>query len=120
MSQLVITTLATRSRSELFATRVFSVVGAEDVIRAASLTGGALYHHFKDENELFAEVWDQLEQELIVGIDAGIAQSAALRRIPVGPLAYLLARRLPRPLSSSRTQQTQPRPAARCRPRWSP
>jgi AcrR family transcriptional regulator len=48
----------------LFADRGYAHVGTEEIVRAAGVTRGALYHQFRDKLELFAAVVEQLEQEL--------------------------------------------------------
>ena len=48
----------------LFAERGFGGVGTETIARAAGLTRGALYHQFADKAELFAAVYEAIEQEL--------------------------------------------------------
>jgi len=48
----------------LFAQRGFAGVGTEEIVRAAGVTRGALYHQFADKRELFAAVFEQLEAEL--------------------------------------------------------
>jgi len=48
----------------LFALRGFAAVGTEEIVRAAGVTRGALYHQFADKRELFAAVFEQLEAEL--------------------------------------------------------
>ena len=49
---------------ELFATRGFADVPAEQIVRTAGVTRGAMYHHFGDKTELFAAVFEQLEVEI--------------------------------------------------------
>src|SRR6476646_3976924 len=51
---------------DLFGTRGFAAVGTEEVVRAAGVTRGALYHQFADKRELFEAVFEQLEQEIIL------------------------------------------------------
>ena len=61
----------------LFAARGFADVGTEEIVRAAGLNRGALYHHFADKTELFAAVFETVEAE----VSARIAAAAATRRI---------------------------------------
>jgi AcrR family transcriptional regulator len=61
---------ATRARlvaaaRELFGARGFAAVGTEEVVRAAGVTRGALYHQFADKRDLFCAVFEQVEGELI-------------------------------------------------------
>lgn len=48
----------------LFADRGFGGVGTEAIVREASVTRGALYHHFDDKTELFAAVLEHVEAEV--------------------------------------------------------
>ena len=57
-----------RVARELFAKRGYANVGTEEIVRAANVTRGALYHHFKDKRDLFRAVLEQLEEELMAGI----------------------------------------------------
>jgi AcrR family transcriptional regulator len=59
---------------ELFGARGFAAVGTEEVVRAAGVTRGALYHQFADKRDLFAAVFEQLEQELILSAGARMAE----------------------------------------------
>jgi len=49
----------------LFGERGFAAVGTEEVVRAAGVTRGALYHQFTDKRDLFRAVFEQVEGELI-------------------------------------------------------
>jgi AcrR family transcriptional regulator len=49
---------------KLFAERGYSSVGTEEIVHAAGVTRGALYHHFDDKRDLFGAVFEQLEEEL--------------------------------------------------------
>jgi len=55
----------------LFAERGYAGVGTEEIVRAAGVTRGALYHHFDGKRELFEAVYEQLEAELAERIAAG-------------------------------------------------
>lgn len=52
----------------LFAEHGFAGVGTEDVVRAAGLTRGALYHHFADKRALFEAVHERQEEQLVAAI----------------------------------------------------
>jgi AcrR family transcriptional regulator len=61
----------------LFAARGFGGVGTEEIVRAAGVTRGALYHQFQGKRELFAAVFEQLEDELAQHIAAAAARAGA-------------------------------------------
>jgi AcrR family transcriptional regulator len=48
----------------LFAERGFAGVAAEEIVRAAGVTRGALYHHFDGKPGLFRAVLEQVESEV--------------------------------------------------------
>ena len=56
----------------LFAERGFAVTSTEDVLAAAGVTRGALYHHFADKADLFAAVCDRLHGEAAAAIVAAV------------------------------------------------
>lgn len=60
----------------LFAERGFAAVGTEEVVRAAGVTRGALYHQFADKTELFAAVFEHVEAEVTGRIAAGALATA--------------------------------------------
>jgi AcrR family transcriptional regulator len=70
----------------LFAERGYAGVGTEEIVRAAGLTRGALYHHFAGKRELFAAVYERVEKELAERIAAG-----ALDANPQSPLEAMRA-----------------------------
>lgn len=47
-----------------FGARGYARVGTEEIVRAAGVTRGALYHQFKDKEALFEAVVEALEAEL--------------------------------------------------------
>ncbi|HEY8866517.1 MAG TPA: TetR/AcrR family transcriptional regulator [Solirubrobacteraceae bacterium] len=49
----------------LFAERGYAGVGTEEIVRAAGVTRGALYHHFDGKRELFRAVYEMVEAELV-------------------------------------------------------
>ncbi len=57
----------------LFAERGFAHVGTEEIVRAAGVTRGALYHQFADKRDLFRAVFEELEGELIAEAAASMA-----------------------------------------------
>jgi AcrR family transcriptional regulator len=61
---------------ELFAERGYAGVGTEEIVRAARLTRGALYHHFTGKKDLFRAVYEELEQQLVQTIAAGASSAA--------------------------------------------
>lgn len=61
----------------LFAERGYAGVGTEEIVRAAGLTRGALYHHFEGKRGLFEAVYERVEAELAERIAAGALASNA-------------------------------------------
>lgn len=61
----------------LFAERGYAGVGTEEIVRAAGVTRGALYHHFAGKRELFEAVYERIELELAERIAAGALEANA-------------------------------------------
>ena len=61
----------------LFAARGYAGVGTEELVRAAGVTRGALYHQFAGKEELFAAVFEQVEAEVAERIGALLAGGGA-------------------------------------------
>jgi AcrR family transcriptional regulator len=57
----------------LFGARGYAAVGTEEIVRAAGVTRGALYHQFRDKAGLFAAVAEEVEAEIAGRIAAGAA-----------------------------------------------
>ncbi|HZU39635.1 MAG TPA: TetR family transcriptional regulator [Solirubrobacteraceae bacterium] len=76
----------------LFAERGFAEVGTEAIVRAAGVTRGALYHQFADKTELFAAVFEALEEQLAARIVEELAAAGAsdpLDELRLGVHAWL-------------------------------
>ncbi|HEX7059110.1 MAG TPA: TetR/AcrR family transcriptional regulator [Solirubrobacterales bacterium] len=56
----------------LFAMRSYADVGTEEIVRAAGVTRGALYHHFDGKRDLFEAVYERVEAELTQRIAEGV------------------------------------------------
>ncbi len=54
---------------DLFAERGYEAVSAEEIVAAAGVTRGALYHHFDGKLGLFAEIFEEVESELANSFD---------------------------------------------------
>lgn len=56
----------------LFAERGVAAVSTEELVVEAGVSRGALYHHFRDKNDLFRAVFVQLEEEVCAEMTARI------------------------------------------------
>ena len=76
---------------ELFARHGYAAVATEQIVRAAAVTRGALYHHFDDKQELFQAVYEQVEQQLVEQIAASALAQASdpLAALRAGAQAFL-------------------------------
>lgn len=54
-----------KTARKLFGERGYADVSIEEIAREAGVTRGALYHHFKSKEDLFAALFESLEQELV-------------------------------------------------------
>ena len=75
MNRQIQRTEATRARLLEVARRMFVAHGyqgvpAEDLVREAGLTRGALYHHFGGKDGLFAALYEEVQREVTARIDA--------------------------------------------------
>ncbi len=78
----------------LFAHRGYADVGTEQIVRAAGVTRGALYHHFAGKRELFEAVHERIEADIVERIAASAAAAAPadadpLRALHAGTHAFL-------------------------------
>jgi AcrR family transcriptional regulator len=56
---------------KLFAKRGYAAVGTEEIVRAAGVTRGALYHHFDGKRDLLEAVYEQIEGEVTKRVAEG-------------------------------------------------
>jgi AcrR family transcriptional regulator len=49
---------------KLFSARGYPDVSVDEIVRAARLTKGALYHHFRDKQEIFRGVVEEMQKEI--------------------------------------------------------
>src|SRR3954451_24313936 len=86
-SEVTRTKLVAAAR-DLFGARGCPDVGPEEIVRAAGVTRGALYHQFGDKRELFEAVLDDVESGVIGEVAGGVARvdasAEALRRGCIG------------------------------------
>jgi AcrR family transcriptional regulator len=66
-------TALTGAARELFTSRGYAAVSTDEIVRAAGVTRGALYHHYADKQALFRDVFEQLESDITVEISAVFA-----------------------------------------------
>jgi len=76
---------------ELFAARGYAAVSTEEIVRAAGVTRGALYHHFAGKVQLFGAVYEQVEQQLVEQIASSAISLAGdpLAALHAGAQAFL-------------------------------
>jgi AcrR family transcriptional regulator len=74
----------------LFAERGYAAVPAEEIVREAGVTRGALYHHFDGKRDLFAAVVEEVEDELTQALGReALGQSDPVAVLRVGCSAWL-------------------------------
>ncbi|WP_237518719.1 TetR/AcrR family transcriptional regulator [Streptomyces sp. SID5910] len=71
-----------RESRRLFATQGYAAVGLAEIVRAAGVTKGALYHHFDGKTALFRAVLEQTQQE----VGQAVAAAADTEDDPWGQL----------------------------------
>jgi AcrR family transcriptional regulator len=74
----------------LFADRGYARIGTEEIVRAAGVTRGALYHHFDGKEDLFRAVYEDVERELVERVAAAAtAVGDPLQALHAGVQAFL-------------------------------
>jgi AcrR family transcriptional regulator len=61
----------------LFTERGYADVSAEEIVSAAGVTRGALYHHFEDKRDLFRATFEEVERNLTEEIALAIHNAGA-------------------------------------------
>ncbi|RWL43992.1 MAG: TetR/AcrR family transcriptional regulator [Mesorhizobium sp.] len=85
-----------RAARKLFTEKSYAETGTPEIVAAAGVTRGALYHHFADKQALFAAVVEQEAAAVAVEIDEASPPSLSARdALVVGSDAYLEAMRAP-------------------------
>jgi AcrR family transcriptional regulator len=81
--------LATARRQ--FAEKGYHATATPDLVAAAGVTRGALYHHFRDKEDLFEAAFRQVAQELEHAAAASVAELASdpWRQLQEGLRAFL-------------------------------
>jgi AcrR family transcriptional regulator len=80
---------------KLFSARGYQDVGTEEIVRAAQVTRGALYHHFSDKRDLLRAVHEEIEGEIVAAIGeqmAGIEDPVELLRTGVSAFLDICTR----------------------------
>lgn len=85
------TALITAAR-QLFVQRGYAATSTPDIVNAAAVTRGALYHHFEDKADLFFAVAKQMAQEVADAIEASSAYvTSPMDALVEGSNAYFKA-----------------------------
>lgn len=85
-----------RESRRLFATLGYGVVGLSQIVAAAGVTKGALYHHFASKADVFRAVLEQVQQEVAEQVVAAAeAQDDSWARLTAGCRAFLTASTAP-------------------------
>jgi AcrR family transcriptional regulator len=76
---------------KLFGERGYAAVATEEIVRAAGVTRGALYHHFAGKTELFRAVYEDVERQLVQRIAESAISLAGdpLQALHAGAQAFL-------------------------------
>ena len=80
---------------KLFIEKGFAATGTPEIVAAAGVTRGALYHHFADKEALFAAVIQAEAAAIAAEIDSGSAERLPAEALIKGGEAFLSAMRKP-------------------------
>lgn len=74
----------------LFAEKGYGATGTPELVEAAGLTRGALYHHYAGKKALLQAVVEEIEHEILEAIEArAMAEAEPLRGLYAGCRAFL-------------------------------
>jgi AcrR family transcriptional regulator len=74
----------------LFAERGFAGTSIEDIVRAAGVTRGALYHHFESKTDVFRAVFEEEERRLVEHTkEVGMRRRRPWAQVEAGCVAVL-------------------------------
>jgi AcrR family transcriptional regulator len=62
---------------KLFGRQGYADTSVDQVVRAAGVTKGALYHHFRDKDDLFRAVVEQVKQDVTAAVGASFLEDSA-------------------------------------------
>lgn len=75
---------------DLFAERGFAGTSIEDIVQAAGVTRGALYHHFDSKTDVFRAVFEDAQRDIArMTVEAARMKRGAWRQIEAGATATL-------------------------------
>lgn len=60
----------------LFSQQGVSSTSLGEIAKAAGVTRGAIYWHFKDKSDLFSEIWELSESPILVNSSLSIRQNS--------------------------------------------
>ncbi|MDX8456527.1 helix-turn-helix domain-containing protein [Mesorhizobium sp. VK9D] len=81
-----------RAARRLFTEKSYAETGTPEIVAAAGVTRGALYHHFADKQALFAAVVEQEAEIVAAQVDRASPSSLSARdALIAGSDAYLMA-----------------------------
>ncbi|MBI3799038.1 MAG: TetR/AcrR family transcriptional regulator [Deltaproteobacteria bacterium] len=75
----------------LFTEKGYADTATEEIVQRASVTRGALYHHFRDKEDLFQAVFEDAERELVEKVRTAVdlAKTEPWEGLRVGCQAFL-------------------------------